>query len=74
MFAIKNLEIFTLHRCALNRGCGGWVSSFIIVCYCFREGHLLSLCALNPDSPVASTAFVANSRLVLATLLVGHQK
>jgi len=24
-----NLEIFTLHHCAINRGCGGWVSSFI---------------------------------------------
>jgi len=28
-----NLEIFTLHHCAMHRGCGGWVSSFIIVCY-----------------------------------------
>jgi len=28
-----NLDIFTLHHCALNHGCGGWVSSFIIVCY-----------------------------------------
>jgi len=27
------LEIFTLHDCAMNRGCGGWVSSFIIVCH-----------------------------------------
>ena len=32
------------------------------------------LCALNPDSPVASTAFVANSRFVPATLLFGRQK
>jgi len=36
------LEIFTLHHCAMNRGCGGWVSSFIIICYgnCFAEGYL----------------------------------
>jgi len=26
-----NLEIFTLRHCAMNRGCGGWFSSFIIV-------------------------------------------
>jgi len=27
------LDIFTLHHCALNRGCGDWVSFFIMVCY-----------------------------------------
>jgi len=27
------LEIFTLRHCAMNRGCGSWVSSFIIVWY-----------------------------------------
>ena len=33
-----NLEIFTLHHCAMNSGCGGWVFSFIIVCYgCVSE-------------------------------------
>jgi len=26
-----NLEIFTQHHCAMNRGFGGWVSSFTIV-------------------------------------------
>jgi len=26
-----NMVIFTLHHCVLNRCCGGWVSSFIIV-------------------------------------------
>jgi len=30
-----NLEIFTLHHRALNRGRGGWVSSFIIVSYVY---------------------------------------
>jgi len=36
-----NLEIFTLHHCAMNRSCGGWVSSFIIVCYgCCRGDYL----------------------------------
>jgi len=36
-----NLDIFTLHHCALNRGCGGWVYSFIIVFLwlCFRGGY-----------------------------------
>jgi len=28
-----NLEIFTLHHCALNCSCGGLISSFIIVSY-----------------------------------------
>jgi len=28
-----NLEIFTLHHCAMNCGFGGWVSSFIIVMF-----------------------------------------
>jgi len=54
------LEIFTLHHCAMNRCCGGWVSSlssFIMVMF---QGRLITrLCALNPDSPRASTAFIA---------------
>jgi len=59
----------------MNRGCGGWVSSFIIVCHSHVSAGLFArLCGLNPDSPVASTAFIANSRFVLATFLVGHQK
>jgi len=33
-----NFVIFTLHHCALNRGYGGWVSSFIIVCYGYVSG------------------------------------
>jgi len=69
------LEIFTQHHYALNHGCGGWVSSFVIVCYGYVLGELISrLCALNPDSPAASTTFVANSRFVTATLPVGRQK
>jgi len=64
-----NLDIFTLHRCALNRGCGGWVSfllSFVMVMF---QGRLFPrLCALNPDTPTASTAFVVKSRFVPATL------
>jgi len=28
-----NLEIFTQHHCAMNRDCGDWVPSFIIICY-----------------------------------------
>jgi len=37
-----NLEIFTLHHYAMNRGCGGWASSFIIICYgnYFAGGYL----------------------------------
>jgi len=68
------LDIFTLHHCALNRGCGDWVSSFIIVFYGYvsEEAIFPSVC-VNPDSPVASTAFAANSRFVAATLPVGHQ-
>jgi len=45
-----NLDIFTLHHCALNRGCGGWVSSFIVVCYGYVLGKAMSPpCALNPE-------------------------
>ena len=71
-----NLDIFTLHHCAMNRGCGGWVSFFIMVCYGYFSGGGLfpRLCALNPDSPWASTAFVANSHFVAATPLIGRQK
>jgi len=36
-----NWEIFTLHHCAMNRGCGGWVSSFIIVCYGHVSGEAI---------------------------------
>jgi len=36
-----NLEIFTLHHCAMNRGCGGWVSSFVIVCYGYVSGEAI---------------------------------
>jgi len=40
-----NLEIFNLHlhHCALNRGFGGWISSFIIVCYGYVSGEAISL-------------------------------
>ena len=48
------------------------LSSFVMVM--FQTGLFARLCGLNPDSPVSSTAFVANSRFVLSTLLVGHQK
>jgi len=69
-----NLEIFIQHRCALNHRCGGWVSSFITVCYGYVSREAISrLYALNPDSPAAST-FVAISRFVAATLPVGRQK
>jgi len=68
------LEIFTLHHCALNRGCGGWVSSFIIICYGYVSGEFFfHLCALNSDRPAASTAFVANSHFVAVTPLVGRR-
>jgi len=37
------------------------------------QGRLFArLCVLNPDNPAASTTFVANSRIILATLLVGR--
>ena len=32
-----NLKIFTVHHSATNRGVGGWVSSFSIVCYVSGE-------------------------------------
>jgi len=57
------LEIFTLHHCALNRGCGGWVSSCITVCYMFQGRPLDRLCALNPDSQTARTTFVSKISL-----------
>jgi len=37
-----NLEIFSLHHCALNRGCGGWVSSLVIVCCGYVSGQGIS--------------------------------
>ena len=70
-----NLEIFILHHCAMNRSFGGWVPPFIIICYGYASGEAICrLCALNPDNPAASTAFVANSRFAPASLPVGHQK
>ena len=48
------------------------VSSF---CYgCVSGEDIARLCTLDPDSPAASTAFVANSRFVPAGLPVGRQK
>jgi len=41
LLSLLNLEIFTLHHCALNHGCGGWVSSFIIVCYGSVSGEAI---------------------------------
>ena len=38
-----NLEIFILHHCAMNRGCGGWVSFFIMVCYGKRSTDMAFL-------------------------------
>jgi len=38
------LEIFTLHHCAMNRGCGGWVSSFIIVFMVMFQGRPFAVC------------------------------
>jgi len=38
-----NLEIFTQHHCALNHGCGGWVSSlssFVMVMFQGRPFHV----------------------------------
>jgi len=35
------IEIFTLHHCAMNRGFGGWVSSFIAVCYGYVSGQAI---------------------------------
>jgi len=70
-----NSEIFTLHHCALNRGLvAGFppLSSFVMVM--FQGRPLDCLCALNSDSPAASTTFAAKSRFVPATLLVGLQK
>jgi len=40
----------------------------------FQGRPLDRLCALNPDSPAASTTFVAKSHFVPATLPVGRQK
>jgi len=37
-----NLDIFNLHHCAMNPGCGGWVSYFIIVCYGYVSGKAIS--------------------------------
>jgi len=39
----------------------------------FQAGLFARLCGLNPDSPVASTALIADSRFVLATLLTNKQ-
>ena len=48
------------------------LSSFLMVMF---QGRLFPhLLALNPDSPAASTTFVANSRFVAASLPGGRQK
>jgi len=47
------------------------LSSFVMVM--FQGRPFPRLCALNPDGPAASAAFVANSHFVAATL-VGSQK
>jgi len=36
-----NLEIFTQHHSALNHGCSGWVSSFIIICHGCVSGEAI---------------------------------
>jgi len=67
------VEIFTLHLHAISHGFGGWVStwpSFVMVM--FQRRPFARLCGLNPDSPTASTAFVANSCFVPANLPVGR--
>ena len=48
--------------------------SLFFVMVMFQGKPFPHFCALNPDSPAASTAFVANSRFVVAALPVGHQK
>jgi len=59
----------------MNRGFGGYIpplSQFVMVMF---EGRPLArLCPLNPDSPAASTAFVANFGFVPPNLPVGRQK
>jgi len=56
----------------MNRSFGGWVfSSFVMI---VSEEAICRLCALNPDCPMASTAFVTNSRFVPASFPVGRQK
>jgi len=37
-----NLEIFTIHHCAMNRDCGGWFSSSIVICYGYVSGEAIS--------------------------------
>jgi len=39
----------------------------------FQGRPLARLCALNPDSPAASTAFTADAHFVPANLPVGRQ-
>jgi len=70
-----NLEIFTLHHCVMNRGYGGWVSSFIIICYGYASGEAIypSMWFKSRQSR-ASTAFLANSRFVPASLPIGRQQ
>jgi len=48
------------------------LSPFVMVMF---QGRLFAhLCVINPDSPRAGTAFVANSRFVPASFPVGRQK
>jgi len=70
------MEIFTLHHCAMNRDCGGWVSSFVIVCYGYVPGAAIYLSMwFKSRQSRASTAFLlANSRFVPASLPVDRQK
>jgi len=48
------------------------LSLFVMVM--LERKPLARLGALNPDSPAASTSFVANSRFVPATLPVGRRQ
>jgi len=46
------LEIFTQHCSAMNRGCGGWISFFVIVCYGYVSEEVICPSVwLKPYSP-----------------------
>jgi len=73
-FAIKlgNLHPASLRWTAVVVAGFPLLSSFVMFTF---QGRLFTrLCGLNPGSPSASIAFLANSRFVPASLPVGRQK
>ena len=65
-FWFKHVSAHWAHYYAKNMAARGLLAWF--------NKSVAHLCVLNPDGPVADTAFVANSHFVSDSLPVGRQK